>query len=458
MRTLRVLGHRVSIPLILLSIIEAVAVAGAVYAGLAFDAFGSLDGSSSLSVPAFAAIAMLVLMSALGLYQLNLRTNFTGIVIRTAIAFLIAFPVVVAVFLLFPHQAPSVGAIGTSAAAAFVTVTFLHAVFFACADAGLFKRRILVLGGGQGAQAIAALRRRADRRGFDVVGYIPTQGETVPVPPVPWQGTLSDTAQAVGAEEIVVSMAERRNALPIDALMDCRYAGIGVSEVIDFIEREAGKVRIDLVRPGWMLFNTTETSQLSKSTKRALDITASVALLMLAWPVMVATIVAIKLEDGWRAPAFYRQRRVGQGGAVFELVKFRSMGVDAEADGKPRFASAEDARITRVGRIIRKTRIDELPQLFNVLRGDMSLVGPRPERPEFVEELECSIPFYRERHRLKPGITGWAQLLYPYGASTNDMIEKLQYDLYYLKNRTLVLDLIILLQTVEVVLFGKGAR
>jgi exopolysaccharide biosynthesis polyprenyl glycosylphosphotransferase len=191
--------------------------------------------------------------------------------------------------------------------------------------------------------------------------------------------------------------------------------------------------------------------------ERAFDVLASLTLLLLALPLMLAAMVGIKLEEGWGAPLFYRQKRVGLHGEVFDVLKFRSMRVDAEKFGA-QYASKDDPRVTRIGGFMRKTRIDELPQLLNVLRGEMSFVGPRPERPEFVDELERAIPYYRERHTVKPGITGWAQLCYPYGSSEKDTIEKLQYDLYYVKNRSLLFDLAILVQTVEVVLWGKGAR
>jgi exopolysaccharide biosynthesis polyprenyl glycosylphosphotransferase len=191
-------------------------------------------------------------------------------------------------------------------------------------------------------------------------------------------------------------------------------------------------------------------------SERAFDLFASLVLLLLALPVMLITVLAIKLEEGPRAPILYGQPRVGYAGRVFRVLKFRSMRVDAEKDGKARWAQANDDRVTRVGRFIRKVRIDELPQLFNVLSGRMSFVGPRPERPEFVKQLAESIPYYDVRHAVKPGITGWAQLCYPYGASEQDAMEKLQYDLYYVKNHSLIFDILILLQTVEVILFGKG--
>lgn len=457
MRALRVLGHRVSIPLVVLSLLEAAAVAFAVYTALVYDAFEQ-EESATFSMPVIAAVSVMVLMSALGLYQLNLRTTLKGIIVRTAIAFVAALPVILITCFLFHREPPDLQVVVLSALFAFTIVTSIHAVFFTAADAGLLRRRIIVLGGGQGARALASLRRRADRRGFDVIGYVPLGKEPVPEPVLGAEQGLVRLARDVGAEEIVVSADERRERLPINELMDCHYAGIRVVEMVEFIEREAGKVRLDLLRPGWILFNGSNNTRYGAIAKHVLDVVVASILLVVGLPIMLATAVAIKIEDGWKAPVFYRQRRVGKGGVVFELIKFRSMRVDAEADGRPRFAATDDNRVTRVGRILRKARIDELPQLINVLCGDMSMVGPRPERPEFVAQLEKEIPFYRERHRIKPGITGWAQLLYPYGASLNDMREKLQYDLYYLKNRSILLDAVILLQTVEVVLFGKGAR
>ena len=232
-----------------------------------------------------------------------------------------------------------------------------------------------------------------------------------------------------------------------------------MTEILDFLEAETGKVRLDVLNPSWIIFAAGfGRSPLAHLTDRLLDLVASLAVLVISWPVMLAAVIAIKLEDGWRAPAFYGQMRVGLDGRHFLLHKLRSMRVDAERPGRAVWAERSDARATHVGAVMRKTRIDELPQLLNVLRGDMRLVGPRPERPEFVQELEERIPYYRERHSVKPGLTGWAQLCYSYGASQQDAVEKLQYDLYYLKNRSLIFDLVILVQTAEVVLLGKGAR
>jgi sugar transferase (PEP-CTERM system associated) len=254
-------------------------------------------------------------------------------------------------------------------------------------------------------------------------------------------------------------MDDRRRGFPMHEFLECRLAGIDIIELPSFLERETGKVRLDVLNPSWIIFGGGfRATQVERWLERGFDIVASLLLLLLAMPIMFVTTIAIMIEDGMRAPVLYRQSRVGQHGRVFDVLKFRSMRVDAEPAGEARWAVQDDPRVTRVGAFIRKTRIDELPQLCNVLRGEMSFVGPRPERPEFVEQLEERIPYYRERHSVKPGITGWAQLCYPYGSSERDAVEKLQYDLYYVKNRSLLFDLAILVQTVEVVLWGKGAR
>jgi sugar transferase (PEP-CTERM system associated) len=290
-------------------------------------------------------------------------------------------------------------------------------------------------------------------RGTECALQVPA--EKVISPP----GSLFELVRELGASEVVVALDDQRKAFPMDELLKCRVRGINVIDVVSFIERETGKVRVDLLNPSWIIFSGGFRRDVFREwVERAFDIAASLVLLALAWPAMLLTAVAIKLEDGWRAPVFYVQERVGLEGRLFLIRKFRSMRTDAEQDGKPAWASENDPRVTRVGAVIRKLRIDELPQLFNVLSGDMGFVGPRPERPQFVEQLGELIPYYHERHWVKPGITGWAQLCYPYGASERDAKEKLQYDLYYVKHRNLFFDLAILLETAEIVLWGRGAR
>ncbi|MCR5866259.1 TIGR03013 family XrtA/PEP-CTERM system glycosyltransferase [Aquincola sp. J276] len=258
--------------------------------------------------------------------------------------------------------------------------------------------------------------------------------------------------------EIVVAVTERRGGnMPLRDLLDCKIKGIRVSDISTHFEKTLGKLRLDYVNAGWLIFGDGfDQGFFRTAVKRLFDILSAAVLLVVSAPVMLVTMLLIRMESP--GPVFYRQQRVGLNGESFDVVKFRSMRNDAEKDGKPRWATAADDRITKVGRVIRKLRIDELPQLFNVLKGEMSIVGPRPERPFFVEKLTQEIPYYAVRHSIKPGVTGWAQVRYHYGATVEDSQEKLQFDLYYVKNHTLFLDLLILFETVAVVLTGKGAR
>lgn len=245
--------------------------------------------------------------------------------------------------------------------------------------------------------------------------------------------------------------------MPLRQLLDCKLYGIRVVDIATYFEKTLAQIKVSHVNAGWLVFGDGFNQGVVRTlVKRVFDVLFSGAILILTLPLMALTAVAIRLES--RGPVLYRQERVGLNGEVFNVVKFRSMRTDAEKDGKPRWATLNDDRVTRVGKFIRKVRIDELPQLFNVLRGEMSLVGPRPERQFFVDDLVTKIPYYAVRHSVKPGVTGWAQVRYEYGSTIEDSVEKLQYDLYYVKNHTLFLDLLILLETVAVVLTGKGAR
>jgi len=330
-------------------------------------------------------------------------------------------------------------------------------------DEDVFKRRVLVYGAGHRAASIARLRRRSDRRGFVVVGYLPAQGDapseiTEPSKLSPRDDLLT-LCVAQRVDEIVVAMDDRRRQFPMDQLLECRLEGVEIVELVSFLERETGKVRLDILNPSWMIFSEGfRQGRIHSTLERIFDVLASLMLLVIAAPVMILTAIAIKVMEGPRATIFYGQVRVGQYGKRFRLLKFRSMNENAEADGRAQWAQKNDMRVTRIGAFIRLTRIDELPQILNVLRGEMSFVGPRPERPEFVAELNERVPYYRERHSIKPGITGWAQLCYPYGSSEQDATEKLQYDLFYVKNHSLLFYLAILVQTVEVIVWRKGAR
>jgi sugar transferase (PEP-CTERM system associated) len=258
-------------------------------------------------------------------------------------------------------------------------------------------------------------------------------------------------------DRIIVAMEERRGRLPIEELLKCRMEGISVEEGIAFYEYLTGKLLIEKAYPSFLIFSNGFTkSTYHRVVKAAVDYFLSSVGLVISLPVIAVVALAIKIESS--GPIFYRHDRVGKDGKIFSFLKFRSMRDQAEKDTGPIWAAENDDRVTRVGKIIRKMRIDEIPQMINVLRGEMSFVGPRPERPYFMEQLQEKIPFYEKRHGVKPGITGWAQIEYPYGASKEDALEKLEYDLYYIKNMSLFLDLIILFKTVRIVLFRRGAR
>ncbi len=327
-------------------------------------------------------------------------------------------------------------------------------------DGERLKRRILVLGAGERAKRIEALALRSGAN-FTVVGFV---GMNDGAPGVAASVNRNDLASLpdhllrLGAGEVVLALEERRNALPLNDLLRIKTTGVAVHDFSSFLERETGRVDLDSLNPSWLIFSDGFSAgrRLSSWGKRLFDVAVSVLILILTAPLVLAAMVAVKLES--RGPAFYRQRRVGRYGLPFDVVKLRSMRTDAEVGGKAVWAQKDDPRVTRVGRILRKLRIDELPQAWSVLKGEMSFVGPRPERPQFVADLEARLPYYAERHVVKPGITGWAQINYPYGASIEDAREKLEFDLYYAKNYTPFLDLLILLQTARVVIWPEGAR
>ncbi len=343
---------------------------------------------------------------------------------------------------------------------AFLFLASARAVLGSLVGGEAFKRRLLVLGAGKRAQRIKDLEA-IPGSGFLVVGYV-GMSENKPVIPEAIARSaiynLADFVVKLGASEVVLALEERRNALPLDDLLRIKTTGVHVNDMSTFLERETGRVDLDSVNPSWLIFSDGFSSgrRLSGLAKRLFDVIASSILLLFAGPIIAIFAVFVKLES--KGPAFYRQQRVGLFGQPYNILKLRSMRSDAEVAGKAIWAEKNDSRITRVGKFIRMVRIDELPQTLNVLKGEMSFVGPRPERPEFVSELEKQMPFYAERHMVKPGITGWAQINYPYGASIDDARQKLEYDLYYAKNYTPFLDILILLQTIRVVLWPEGAR
>jgi sugar transferase (PEP-CTERM system associated) len=341
-----------------------------------------------------------------------------------------------------------------------VSLIFLRILLGKTLGSQAFKRRIVVLGAGARAQRLKDLSKTPGSA-FVVVGYISmSEGQRVIPEAIARDAiyNLADHVVVLNASEVVLALEERRNALPLKDLLRIKTTGVHVNEISTFLERETGRVDLDSVSPSWLIFSDGFSSgrMLSSMFKRFFDISASLVLLVLAGPLIVFGAIAVKMDS--KGPAFYRQRRVGLYGTGFDIIKLRSMRTDAEVAGQAVWAEKDDPRITRIGRFIRKTRIDELPQCWNVLKGEMSFVGPRPERPTFVEDLEQKLNYYAERHMVKPGLTGWAQINYPYGASIEDSRQKLEYDLYYAKNYSPFLDVLILLQTARVILFPEGAR
>ena len=348
-----------------------------------------------------------------------------------------------------------------------VCVSVTRGTFSVTLGRGLLKRRVLVLGIGGQAARIAKLVETGENEHFVPISFIGMPGDrpslrsdmvdrSVSDPDALTDDALTEMVYRLGASEIVVATDDRRG-LPVRQLLHCKLAGIKVVDFLDFWERETRTVDLEALKPSWLFYSDGfRCGPLEEFLKRTFDVTVSLGLLLLTLPLLVITACLIKLESP--GPILYRQARVGLHGREFTILKFRSMRADAETDGRPRWASEGDPRITRVGAIIRKLRIDELAQILNVLRGDMSLIGPRPERPFFVAELTQAVPYYSERHWVRPGITGWAQVNYPYGASMEDAWIKLTYDLYYVKNRSFFLDFMILLQTARVIFWNYGAR
>ena len=323
-----------------------------------------------------------------------------------------------------------------------------------------FKRRLVVLGAGNRADRIREIEQRKGS-GFLVVGYIAMNDGVQVIPEAINRSAiynLADFVVRLAASEVVLALEERRNALPLGDLLRIKTTGVHVNEISTFLERETGRVDLDSVNPSWLIFSDGFSAgrRLSSIAKRLFDVVASSILLLLTGPVILLAALLVKLDS--KGPAFYRQQRVGLYGEEFWIVKLRTMRQDAELSGQAVWAEKDDPRVTRLGYWLRKLRIDELPQTWTVLKGEMSFVGPRPERRQFVEDLEQHLRYSAERHMVKPGITGWAQINYPYGASIEDARNKLEYDLYYAKNYTPFLDLLILIQTLRVVLWPEGAR
>ncbi len=336
---------------------------------------------------------------------------------------------------------------------------FCHLVYRLYVRFKGFARKVLIIGVGPLAEQMGAIIPASDGN-YILSGYLQCADERSHVPPAAVlreKDSLYETIRRQHADKIVVSLSERRGVFPIREVMACKLDGIEIVDAPTFYEQVTGKLFLEAMNPSWIVFSDGfKVSSLRRLVKRGMDIVCGVTGLILIAPFVPLIALAIKLDSP--GPVFYRQERVGVKEKPFMLYKFRTMRADAEQGTGAVWAQQNDRRVTRLGAFFRKSRIDELPQFFNILRGDMSMVGPRPERPEFVDKLKELIPYYSERHFVRPGVTGWAQVRYPYGASVDDAVEKLRYDLYYIKNLSLWFDLMIILDTVRVVLFRKGAR
>ena len=410
----------------------------------------------------FFAVLVVVLNGAFGVYRRDTKLAFGAHVSRMFLALLIGAPTVYLAAHLLPEGQRLQDAFDEVVLFAFVGLVFVRHVIVSPLVRMLLPHRILVLGTGPEALVVEASLSASDHPNVCLVGFYAlenTQEATIPPSRVIARvGLLEDTVKRLRVNEIIVAVRQQRGGvLPLRALLECRMNGVQVTDVPRFFERVHGRVPVDSLKASWLIYGGGfRQSWLRGVVKRTFDLVAAGMLLVLVLPVMVVVAVLIALESGF--PLIYRQERVGLRGVPYTLLKFRSMKQDAEGDGRPAWAAPNDRRATALGRFIRRTRIDELPQLINVLKGEMSLVGPRPERPVFVNMLTEQIQFYGVRHSVKPGITGWAQVRYSYGASVEQSMRKLEYDLYYVKNHTVFLDILILFETIPVVLSGEGAR
>ncbi|MFO1352260.1 MAG: TIGR03013 family XrtA/PEP-CTERM system glycosyltransferase [Gammaproteobacteria bacterium] len=477
---IRLFRHYVPRGLFALVIIEALILFGAVYLGIAlagvsyqyqndhipfFDAVAKfiahpLAVSAVLPDAGALIVTMLGIMIAMGLYERNFWNGKTDVILRVGVSFIVGFFALTFLYYIIPMIRLDRREFGLTFSIAFVAILVARSIFLKASDQEKLKKRVLVLGAGNRALQLENSVSELEDSGFNIVGYMRMEHESPAIDPskiISMPNDLSVFCDEQQIDEIIVALDDRRRGtLPMDSLLECKINGVRFIYPLAFIERETGKISLNDLQPSSMIFSDGFHQAVLKTTgKRLFDIAASSLILLLASPIILITIVSIWVESGFRGPIFYLQERVGRNERVFKVLKFRSMRVDAEKNGI-QWAQKNDSRVTRVGGFIRRARIDELPQLINVLLGQMSFVGPRPERPQFVANLNKRVPYYSLRHRVNPGITGWAQLRYPYGASEADAREKLQYDLYYIKNYSLFLDFMVLLQTVQTILWAKG--
>lgn len=457
---IRLFKHFLPGAYLLLMGVEALLFASSYLLGGAFTYPEALWATTHIKQSVGLAALMSLSQVAVGMYSARVKLRKRDHLVRLLVAFALTAGAVVLIGLTLPVQMPDPRAVFIGSAIALVGVMMTRYLFsIYVVDLDMWNRRVMVVGTGQAAAKLANIEQsELDMRSYSLVGFVRMPGERVEVADarlLPTDRSLNELALLHDVDEIVVAMDDRREALPVEDLFRAKLNGVSVHDMVAFVEREGGLMDIDRLSSGWMVFSDGFLQgSLRRASKRSFDVLISLSMLLLVWPIMLLAMLMVWLDDG--GPVLFRQVRVGEKGKHFTLMKFRSMRVDAEKGTGAVWADKHDDRTTRIGAFLRMTRIDELPQLLNVLRGDMSFVGPRPERPEFESQLVEAVPHYVQRYAVKPGVTGWAQINYPYGASIEDAHKKQQYDLYYVKNHSLFLDFMIMIQTVEVVLWGRG--
>jgi sugar transferase (PEP-CTERM system associated) len=477
MATIKIFSNFIRIPFIFLGIFEAFAFIVSVYSAalirfqgnyLSIGDFLNVQSGQNIGLIATVyTIVMMLSMVALGHYQSQQHVSkhmFINTMLRCFVALSIGSIVLIILYYLFPSIYMGRGFYTISVVLSLFGIIIIRAIFMSYVDQNNLKRNLLIIGTGFKAEKLIAenggLR---DGVSYKFKGYVAIKDEVSRVHEsniihLPMDG-IFDYAKSNHIDEIILAIDDRRKYYPDEELLKCKLSGINIIDPVCFLEQEQGKVNLEMMNPSWMILgNGFSHNSIEVGFSRVFDVLASLMIFIMMLPILIVTAFLISAGSRFKYPIFHKQVRVGIEGKEFTLYKFRSMNINAEEGGRAIWASKNDVRITLIGKFIRKTRIDELPQIFNILKGDMRLVGPRPERPEFVDDLSNKIPFYKKRHTVKPGLAGWAQLKYPYGANEHDAYEKLQYDLYYVKNNNIIMDFFILLQTIEIVLMGKGAR
>ncbi|WP_191968510.1 TIGR03013 family XrtA/PEP-CTERM system glycosyltransferase [Cellvibrio sp. KY-GH-1] len=464
MSYIRLNKHYIHLPYLFLGMAEACLLGVAAWMSQFFIAEQPVVTSNWPQIIIFSVLLSCCTLS-MGVYLALVREGFSSMVLRTLVSFFLLGSLSLFIIgVIFGEELIPQSLIFWGVLIATGLVVITRFIFLKVVDTDQLKRRVVIYGAGVRAKKLLEdLAPEMSVLGVTVVGCIPSENESIEVDPKLVIAEPRDWlayARQAQISEIVISPDERRrssgNAFPLGQFLDCKLAGIVSSDSLSFCERELGKIDISLLQPSWMLFSDGfKYSKRRLIAKRLFDLVLASLFFLVLWPFMLLTAIAVRLDSP--GPVLYHQVRVGLNGKSFRIYKFRSMRQDAEKNGAV-WAKKNDSRVTRVGSFIRNTRLDELPQLYNVLAGHMSFVGPRPERPEFVTELANQIPFYETRHKVKPGLMGWAQLKYPYGASVDDARNKLQYDLYYTKNHSFLMDMLIMIQTVEIILLGKGVH